>query len=275
MFNFSWDNFLLLHLVLPSPSSLLDLYKGVFLQAKNTFFWPMKEKKNGKTAHVFLWVNAVIFQSPLSVASTNDVTVAWSGMWQELRYVHLTWPLGEQCLHFYSLKWFLFYVTCKLGYLWYCHFTDALYFPAANLRCGNDDLELHFPSVRAELCNFACQICKWRLSYYCLAWFKRYHRGRLYASCHADEKRASLAMFTKASCLKGKTVWKRCWKSWMGQLRKRKAESRALSLECLHLPGSWAFKHQRVVLIMVLYRLQSTCTNYHLNSFNKHSSPAR
>lgn len=56
-FEISWDKFLLLHLFLPSPPFLLDLYKGVFLQAKNIFFWPMKEKKNGKTAHVFLQVS--------------------------------------------------------------------------------------------------------------------------------------------------------------------------------------------------------------------------
>lgn len=39
---------------------------------------------------MFSFGKAVIFQSPLSVVSTNDVTVAWSGMWQALRYVHLT-----------------------------------------------------------------------------------------------------------------------------------------------------------------------------------------
>lgn len=150
MFNFSWDNLLLLHLILPSPSSLLDLYKGVFLQAKNTFFWPMKEKKNGKTAHVFLWVSSYFSKTFISRFSK------WchgSLIW----YVASTQKCPSDMTSGRTMSPFLLseaiLLLCggcchaKLGYFWHCHFTDVLYFPAANLRSGNNDFELHFPPV--------------------------------------------------------------------------------------------------------------------------------
>lgn len=69
---------------------------------------------------------ADIFQWPLSVVSTNDVMVAWSSLQQTLRHVHLTWPVGEQCLHFYSLKWFLFCVDAGVVQNWYIFDTVIL-----------------------------------------------------------------------------------------------------------------------------------------------------
>jgi len=63
-------------------------------------------------------------------------------------------------------------------------------------------------------------------------------------------------VFTKASCLKRGGVERVLEINGWGQLRKRMTGSRALSLECLHLPGSSAFNHQRVVFITEIY----TCT---------------
>lgn len=173
--------------------------------------------------------------------------VAWSGMWQALRNVHLTWPLGELCLlstlwSDSSSVWRL--LSCKTrGYFWRCHFTDVLYFPAANLRSGNHDFELHFPCIRAEPCNFARSDLQMKVILYCLAWFKRYHGGRLYSSCGCWWGSVPAGL-----CSPRPPAWRGGVErvleinGW-GQLRKRMTGVRALSLECLHLPGSSAFNH--------------------------------
>lgn len=87
-----------------------------------------------------------ILQRPLSVVSTNDVMVAWSRMWWTLRYAHVT-RHSRRTMSPFLLSEMEISGRCwwhaKGGCLWYCHFTDVLYFPAANLRCGNNDLELH------------------------------------------------------------------------------------------------------------------------------------
>lgn len=70
-------------------------------------------------------------------------------MWQPLRYVHLARPLRKPRLHFYPLKRFLFCVDAGVMRNWGIFDTVTLQiyriFLAANLRHGNNDLELHFP----------------------------------------------------------------------------------------------------------------------------------
>ena len=70
--------------------------------------------------------------------------------------------------------------------------TDVRYFPAANLRCGNNDLELHFPPL-LELNRVILHVSLANEGYLTLfSLVKRYHRGWIYTSCHADEKLACL-----------------------------------------------------------------------------------
>lgn len=149
MFSFSWDNLLLLHLILPSSSSLLDLYKGVFLQVKN-FLLTHERDKEWKDSSYFPLGKQLFFKDFISRFSKwCHGSLVW--------YVASTQKCPSDMTSRRTMSPFLLseaiLLLCggcchaKLGYLWHCHFTDVLYFPAANLRCGNNDLELHFPPL--------------------------------------------------------------------------------------------------------------------------------
>lgn len=124
---------------------------------------------------------------------------------------------GENCSHFYSLKWSLICVRAgvmwKLGYLWHCHFTNVLYFPAANLRCGNNDLGLHSPPpplpALLEPNPVILPVGFANEGYLMLfSLVKRYHCGWLCTSCHAGEKACLPGCVHKKTLLEGETVEK-------------------------------------------------------------------
>lgn len=162
----------------------------------------MKEKKNGKTAHIFLWVSRYFPTTFISsfkkrchgrlVGYVANTQICPSGM-----------TSGRAASPFLFSEVILLcgcWSRAKLGCLWHCHFTEVLYFPATNLRCGNNDLELHFPPL-LEL-NPVISLIRFANEGYLILFslVRRYHCGWLCTSCHADEKHAWLTAFTKASC---------------------------------------------------------------------------
>lgn len=191
MFRFSWDNFSFLHLFLPPSSSLLDLYKGVFPQAKNTFFWPMKEKMDGNSAFVFLWVSRYL---PVAFISSFNKWCHGSLNWDVAKnHMRLSGMFMQRTVSpflLFGVIPFLCGCWChaELGYLWHCHLTDVLCFPAANLRCGNNDLKLHFPPL-LEL-NPVILLIRYVNGGYSILFslVKCCHHGWWHAFCHAGGK---------------------------------------------------------------------------------------
>ena len=219
----------------------------------------MKEKKNGKIAHVFPWVSSYFSKTFISRFSKwCHGSLVW--------YVASTQKCPSDVTSGRTMSPFLFseaiLLLCggcchaKLGYFWHCHFTDVLYFPAANLRSGNNDLELHFPPLLELnpvilLVRFANEgylilfslvytLSQWAVILLLSCWWEARLPGCVHQGLLLEEGR----------CGEG------AGNQWMGSVKEEDDRVQSTRLERLHLPGSSAFNHQRVVFITEIY----TCT---------------
>lgn len=165
--------FLLRQLITPTliPSILIHLpylmSTREYFSRQRTLSSDLWKRKRMERQLLFSFGLEDILQWPLSIVLTNDVMVAWSHMWWTFWLP--MWPdiLGGQCLHFYSLKW-RFQVDTGImqkGAVFDIIILQMYYiFQLLTLDVEIMILSFISPSIRAEPCNFARQICKWRLS---------------------------------------------------------------------------------------------------------------
>lgn len=159
----------------------------------------MKEKKNGKTAHVFLWVGECF--PTTFISSFNQWChgcLVWSVANTQICPSDMTSGRTVSSFLLSVIPLVQMLVSCKTGVSltlsFYCMFQLLILDVEITIFrfISTPSLELNHVVLLVRLANEGYLIL--------FSLVNRYHRGWLCTSYHADAEPACLTVFTKASC---------------------------------------------------------------------------